>query len=92
MEPALRGLNEKVIDEGIKPDTLENTRLSLRGFEYLIKSEADVIFGHLIGTVRTSLFCYTLALYNRKPARIDSFISRRTVDFTARKVISCANT
>ena len=40
MEPALRGYVEKVIDEGLKPEVLENARRFIRGFEpIIVKSE-----------------------------------------------------
>lgn len=67
MEPTLRGFIEQVIDEGLRSDALENARIFIRSFEPLVKSEADAMFGHLIGTVRMSLFYYVLALYRRKP-------------------------
>ena len=69
MEPTLRGFVEQVIDEGLKSDHLENARTLIRSFEPLVKSEADAIFGHLVGTIRISLFYYVLALYNRTPTQ-----------------------
>jgi hypothetical protein len=67
MEATLRGLIEKVIDKGIEPEVIENAFLFFKSFEPLVKSEVDVVFGHVIGTVRMSLQYYTLAMYGRKP-------------------------
>jgi len=67
MEATLRGYVEQVIDEGLKTEVLENALEFLKRFEPLVKSETDVMFGHVIGTVRMSIFYYALALYHRTP-------------------------
>jgi len=88
MEPTLRGYVEKVIDEGLKPDVLEDARRFIRSFEPLVKSEADAMFGHLIGTVRISLFYYVLALYHRTPTPDEISEGFETINRRAQEIRS----
>ena len=67
METALRGLIEKFIDEGLKPERLKGIYQGLGDLLPLAKSKEDMLLGYFIGNIYGHLFYFVQVLYHREP-------------------------
>ncbi|RLG01355.1 MAG: hypothetical protein DRN49_01450 [Thaumarchaeota archaeon] len=87
MEPRLRGLIEKVIDEELTPEGLRLLRRVAEGFEPLIQSKRDMMFGHFIGQVSAALVFLAQQLYDRHPTAEEKEEMGRILRSRAREII-----
>ena len=65
MEPLLRGIVEKCIDEILKTESLNDLRNTIEDFKPFIKSKEDAMFGFIISYIRVSASLYSWSLYRR---------------------------
>mgnify|MGYP000642659415 CR=1 FL=1 len=87
MEPKLRGLIEKVIDEGLTPERLRLQREVAEFFAPLIKSKRDMMFGHFVGYVSGALVLFVERLYGRLPTAEEKKEMGRILQSRAREII-----
>lgn len=68
MEPTIRELIEKYLDEMLKNENLQELSETIEHYRPIVKSKEDAMFGFVVGSVRLSLALYVWSLYRRLPS------------------------
>jgi hypothetical protein len=72
MEPTIRGLVEKYLDEMLTNESLQEMSKTIDHYRPIIKSKEDAMFGFILGSVRLSLALYVWSLYRRLPSESEN--------------------
>lgn len=92
MEPRLRGIIEKNLDELLTDEYLEALSKNYESFKPLIKSKQDAMFGDIVGTIQERFAHYTIGLQRRVPTENEiqevlTIIERRAEEIGSRILI-----
>ena len=71
MEPELRGILEKNLDDLLKPEYLETMKKHYETFKPLVKSIGDVMFGDVYATMSERFVRYSFIFEREEPSKTD---------------------
>lgn len=68
MEPRLRGIIEKYLDDLLTDEYLESLSKVYEIYKPLIKSKEDAMFGDIVGTIQERFLLQTVGFQHRAPS------------------------
>lgn len=88
MEPKLRGIMEKILDELLESESLDALSEYYDKWKPLIKSKEDAMFGDIIGTVQERFVSLMLNTVRREPAEAERHEFLGLIDRRAQEIKS----